>query len=220
MRKVETLVLPQLGEKEAVYAQFIGKIVSKFSKLNSDAIIDKKIAGMGCDVFSYEPIDCNHPFEKILGYDNVLLTPHMAWGSFESRTRCFNTVLSNIDAYLNPRTRRVWNGSAWVDKPTTWNKLLKLPLEHSDVMKMTRYDLEDVFDVNEINIDLDGLWSITDNYGEGFQVCRAGEPWKQWKRGGLQNETEVKKFNTLQDAYNFYLERSDNKDIEKKLQGE
>ena len=67
----------------------------------ADAIIDGTIGGMGCDVFSYEPIDEKHPFVKILGRDNVLLTPHMAWGSFESRTRCFNTVLSNIEAYLN-----------------------------------------------------------------------------------------------------------------------
>ncbi len=67
----------------------------------ANAIIDGTIGGMGCDVFSYEPIDEKHPFIKILDRDNVLLTPHMAWGSFESRTRCFNTVLSNIEAYLN-----------------------------------------------------------------------------------------------------------------------
>lgn len=67
----------------------------------ADAIISGHLGGLGCDVFSYEPIDDTHPFVKILGYDNVLLTPHMAWGSFESRTRCFNTVLSNIEAYLN-----------------------------------------------------------------------------------------------------------------------
>ena len=67
----------------------------------ADAIIENKIGGIGCDVFSYEPIDEKHPFVKILDRDNVLLTPHMAWGAFESRTRCFNTVLSNIEAYLN-----------------------------------------------------------------------------------------------------------------------
>ena len=67
----------------------------------ADAILEGKIGGMGCDVFSYEPIDEKHPFVKILDRDNVLLTPHMAWGSFESRARCFNTVLSNIKAYLN-----------------------------------------------------------------------------------------------------------------------
>ena len=69
----------------------------------ADAIINGTIGGIGCDVFSYEPIDENHPFVKILDRDNVLLTPHMAWGAFESRTRCFNTVLSNIEAYLDGR---------------------------------------------------------------------------------------------------------------------
>lgn len=69
----------------------------------ADAIVDGIIGGIGCDVFSYEPIDENHPFVKILDRDNVLLTPHMAWGAFESRTRCFNTVLSNIEAYLDGR---------------------------------------------------------------------------------------------------------------------
>lgn len=67
----------------------------------ADAILNGTIGGMGCDVFSYEPIDEKHPFTKILHRNNVLLTPHMAWGSFESRTRCFNTVLSNIEAYLS-----------------------------------------------------------------------------------------------------------------------
>lgn len=122
-----------------------------------------------------------------------------------------------IDAYLNPRTRRVWNGKEWVDRPVTWNKLLKLPLELKDVMTADYYDLEDRYDINEVNINLDGLWAIVDGYGEYLQVTRCGEPWQRWKKGGLQNETEVITFNTLQDAYNFYLERSDNKDIERKL---
>lgn len=67
----------------------------------ADAILNGKIGAMGCDVFSQEPIPKNHPFTKLFGLKNVSLTPHMAWGSFESRTRCFNTVLSNIEAYLN-----------------------------------------------------------------------------------------------------------------------
>ena len=69
----------------------------------ANAIENGTIGGVGCDVFSYEPIDEKHPFVKILDRDNVLLTPHMAWGAFESRTRCFNTVLSNIEAYLSGR---------------------------------------------------------------------------------------------------------------------
>ena len=73
----------------------------------AQAIIDGTIGGVGCDVFSYEPIDKNHPFVKILNRDNVLLTPHMAWGSFESRTRCFNTVLSNIESFLNSKEQNL-----------------------------------------------------------------------------------------------------------------
>ncbi|MBQ8145670.1 MAG: hydroxyacid dehydrogenase [Clostridia bacterium] len=73
----------------------------------ANAIISGHLGGLGCDVFSYEPIDDSHPFVKILDYDNVLLTPHMAWGSFESRTRCFNTVLSNIEAFLNDTPQNI-----------------------------------------------------------------------------------------------------------------
>ena len=66
----------------------------------ANAILNGEIGAIGCDVFTKEPFDTNHPFYKIKNLDNVLLTPHMAWGSFESRTRCYSTVISNIEAYL------------------------------------------------------------------------------------------------------------------------
>ena len=69
-------------------------------KAAANAIKDGKIGGLGCDVFTLEPFSKEHPFYEIKGLDNVILTPHMAWGSFESRTRCFNTVISNIENYL------------------------------------------------------------------------------------------------------------------------
>ena len=69
-------------------------------KAAADAILSNKIGALGCDVFTKEPFDESHPFYKIKDLDNVLLTPHMAWGSFESRTRCFDTVIKNIEAYL------------------------------------------------------------------------------------------------------------------------
>lgn len=73
----------------------------------ADAILNGTIGGMACDVFSVEPLPSDHPFNKILDKENVILTPHMAWGSFESRTRCFNTVLSNIEAYLDGREQNL-----------------------------------------------------------------------------------------------------------------
>lgn len=73
----------------------------------ADAILDGTIGGIACDVFSQEPLPIDHAFNKILDKENVILTPHMAWGSFESRTRCFNTVLSNIEAYLDGREQNL-----------------------------------------------------------------------------------------------------------------
>ncbi len=75
----------------------------------ADAILKGEIGGMGCDVFSCEPLPEGHPFERLYGLKNVSLTPHMAWGSYESRMRCFNTVLSNIEAFLNGEPSNIVN---------------------------------------------------------------------------------------------------------------
>lgn len=73
----------------------------------ASAVLEGKIGGIGCDVFSVEPMPADHPFNKILDKDNVILTPHMAWGSFEARTRCFNTVLSNIEAFIQGKDKNI-----------------------------------------------------------------------------------------------------------------
>lgn len=75
----------------------------------ADAVLNGKIGGIGCDVFVNEPLPENHPFTRLFGLKNVSLTPHMAWGSFESRTRCFNTVLSNIENYLKGEPSNIVN---------------------------------------------------------------------------------------------------------------
>lgn len=63
-----------------------------------DAIINKKIGAFGSDVYSEEPFSRTHPFYEIRDFDNVLLTPHFAWGAYEARERCINIVKSNIEA--------------------------------------------------------------------------------------------------------------------------
>lgn len=67
----------------------------------ADAIIDKKIGALGVDVYSKEPFDSEHPFARIMGYKNVCLLPHMAWGAYEARVRCIKTIADNIKAFLN-----------------------------------------------------------------------------------------------------------------------
>ncbi len=71
----------------------------------ADAILDRKIYGLGVDVYTEEPFKTSHPYTKIAGLDNVILTPHMAWGSYESRVRCRDEAILNLDAFLNGQKR-------------------------------------------------------------------------------------------------------------------
>ena len=67
----------------------------------ANAIKSSKIAAFGCDVYSTEPFTKDHPYYEIKEYDNVLLTPHAAWGSYEARVRCISVIKSNITAFLS-----------------------------------------------------------------------------------------------------------------------
>ena len=62
----------------------------------AEAIESGHLGGLGVDVYSKEPFGEDHPFSRILGRENVCLTPHMAWGSSESRARCVSTMAENI----------------------------------------------------------------------------------------------------------------------------
>lgn len=71
----------------------------------ADAILEDRLGGLGVDVYSKEPFPETHPFSKIAGRDNVILTPHMAWGSYEARVRCCEEICLNIEAYLRGEKR-------------------------------------------------------------------------------------------------------------------
>lgn len=70
-----------------------------------NAILNDKIGAFGTDVYSVEPFGVEHPFTKIMGRDNVCLTPHMAWASYEARCRCISEVAMNIAAFQNGEKR-------------------------------------------------------------------------------------------------------------------
>ena len=71
----------------------------------ANAVKSGKIGGLGCDVYSVEPFSKEHPFYEIKDFDNVLLTPHMAWGSLDARMRLLNEVKENIKAYFDGEIR-------------------------------------------------------------------------------------------------------------------
>lgn len=71
----------------------------------ADAILEGRLGGVAIDVYSKEPFGEDHPMARIAGLDNVILTPHMAWGSYEARVRCCDEIVLNIEAFLNGEKR-------------------------------------------------------------------------------------------------------------------
>ncbi len=70
-------------------------------KALADAIKAGEIGGLGVDVYTAEPFPSEHPYTEILGYDNVCLTPHMGWGSYEARSRCIEKIAENISCFYS-----------------------------------------------------------------------------------------------------------------------
>lgn len=58
-----------------------------------------QIAGAGVDVFSREPADKSNPLLANLELPNLLLTPHVAWGSDSAIQQLANILMDNIAAF-------------------------------------------------------------------------------------------------------------------------
>lgn len=67
----------------------------------SKAVLNGEIGAFGTDVYSPEPFGADHPMNLIKELPNVCLTPHMAWGAFEARSRCISEIAENIKAFVN-----------------------------------------------------------------------------------------------------------------------
>ncbi|MBR3056542.1 MAG: D-2-hydroxyacid dehydrogenase [Clostridiales bacterium] len=63
----------------------------------ASALISGKIAALGADVVSIEPIKGDNP---LLTAPNTYLTPHIAWAPFETRKRLMKVAAENLSAYL------------------------------------------------------------------------------------------------------------------------
>lgn len=67
----------------------------------AEALISGKIGAFGCDVYSKEPFEPEHPYNSIINLSNVILTPHAAWAALEARERCLGVIYNNIKAFKN-----------------------------------------------------------------------------------------------------------------------
>ncbi len=67
----------------------------------ADSLRHDRIAGAGLDVLSVEPPPTNHPLlASDLREKNLIITPHSAWLSLESRQRLLQGLLSNLQNFI------------------------------------------------------------------------------------------------------------------------
>lgn len=74
-----------------------------------DALVADQIAGAGLDVLEQEPMAKDNPLAQIKDSTKLIITPHMAWASLESRTHLVEEVAKNIEAFLVGENRNVVN---------------------------------------------------------------------------------------------------------------
>ena len=75
------------------------------SKDLADALKNKKIAGAGLDVL--DSWDANNP---LLNLPNVVITPHSAWFTEEALKNIADTMISNVQSFVNGDTINVVSG--------------------------------------------------------------------------------------------------------------
>ena len=62
-----------------------------------EALISGKVMGAALDVVSVEPIRADNP---LLGLENCIITPHIAWAPKESRQRLMDVAVENLSSFL------------------------------------------------------------------------------------------------------------------------
>ena len=62
--------------------------------------IDGRNLRFASDVLETEPMRADHPLLNIKNKENLILTPHVAWGSLEARKRLISLIVKNIEEFI------------------------------------------------------------------------------------------------------------------------
>ncbi|CAH7078406.1 putative 2-hydroxyacid dehydrogenase HI_1556 [Vibrio chagasii] len=74
-----------------------------------EALKKHEIAGAGMDVFTQEPADNSNPLLANSHLPNLLLTPHVAWGSDSSIQKLSDILMDNIDGFIAGSPQNIVN---------------------------------------------------------------------------------------------------------------
>ena len=72
----------------------------------AETLKNGKVAAAALDVLSREPAEPDNP---LLGLENCLITPHIAWAAQEARERLMQTAVDNLKAFLRGEAKNVVN---------------------------------------------------------------------------------------------------------------
>jgi D-3-phosphoglycerate dehydrogenase len=84
-----------------------GKVIDEDALIR--ALREKQIGGAGLDVFEREPLPLNSP---LLEFENVALTPHVAFLSHESLEECTHICVQNVEKFVEGKPQNVVNPEA------------------------------------------------------------------------------------------------------------
>lgn len=95
-----------IGEKEIALMKN-GAILSNFGRggiVDETALakaIDSKNLKACLDVLESEPMNADNALLNVKNKSNLIMTPHIAWASFEARERLVNLMVKNIEDFIN-----------------------------------------------------------------------------------------------------------------------
>ena len=92
---VDAEVLDALGPRGFLINVSRGSVIDEAALVR--ALVDKRIAGAGLDVFEHEP----QVPQELLALDNVVLLPHIASGTVETRQAMADRVFDNLQLFLS-----------------------------------------------------------------------------------------------------------------------
>lgn len=69
------------------------------------ALDEDLIGGAGLDVVCREPIAEDNPLNAIKDSSKLIITPHIAWATYEARSRLMKEVYENIQSFLAGKSR-------------------------------------------------------------------------------------------------------------------